>query len=94
MRGLLITLLILVSSFYTITPTLALGADDTMNAWKHSSEKERSELLNELFKNRTFEKGGLLKCMDQTSETPGHTDLSIGDVAKVCASAGNAEQPV
>ncbi len=94
MRGLLITLLILVSLYNTSTSALALGADDTMNAWKHSSEKERSELLNQLFKDRTFEKSGLLKCMDETSKTPGHTDLSIGDVAKVCASAGNVDQPV
>ncbi len=93
MPRLLITI-ILLSSSAMITPASALQADDTMNAWKHSSETERSELLKQLLGDRDAGNAGLLKCMDETSKTPGHMDLAIGDVAKVCASAGNAEQPV
>lgn len=93
MRRLLVTI-ILLSVFAVIMPAFALQADDTMNAWKHSSEKEHSELLKQLFGDKDAGNAGLLKCMDETSKTPGHTDLSIGDVAKVCASAGNTDQPV
>ncbi len=93
MRRLLVTI-ILLSVSAMITPAFALQADDTMNAWKHSSEKEHSELLKQLFGNRSAGNAGLLKCMDETSNTPGHTDLNIGDVAKVCASAGKTDQPV
>ena len=93
MRRLLITT-ILLSSSAMIAPAFALQADDTMAAWKHSTETERSEFLRQLFGEKDAGSAGLLKCMDETSKTPGHTDLAIGDVAKVCASAGKAEQPV
>lgn len=84
----------LLSWFTVATPAFALNADDTMSSWKHASEKERSELLKQVLGERYGDDARILRCMDETSKTPGHTDLNIADVAKVCASAGNTEQPV
>ena len=92
MRRFLVTTFLLSAYFMIITPASALQADDTMNAWRQASEKERSELLKQLYGGA--EKAGLRRCMDETSRTPGHIDLAIADVAKACASAGNADQPV
>ena len=85
---------VLLPWFSATAPAFALNADDTMSVWKHSSERERSELLKQVLGERYGDDARILKCMDETSKTPGHTDLNIADVAKVCASAGNTEQPV
>lgn len=82
----------LLSASAVNAPAFALQSGDTMSAWTQASEAERSELLKQLFGDR--EKAGLRTCMDETSRTPGHAELAIGEVAKVCASAGNAGQPV
>lgn len=90
MRRVLITILLL-SSSAAVAPAFALQTDDVMSAWKASSEKERSDLLKQLFGDRESENARIRQCMDETSKIPGHTDLNIGDVAKVCATAGAGE---
>ena len=92
MRRFLITIMLLSAYAMNITPASALQADDTMSAWRQASDKERSELLKQL--DGGAEKAGLRRCMDETSKTPGHVDLAIAEVAKACAAAGNADQPV
>ena len=77
-----------------VAPAFALEATDTMAAWKHASDKDRLNLLEQLLGNREAVSAGVIKCMDETSKTPGHSDLQVGDVAKVCASTRNDEQPV
>ena len=92
MRRLLITFVML-SSAAVVTPASALQANDTMNAWKSSSEKDRAELLEQIL-GKDAASAAIAKCMNETSKTPGHTDLQIDEVAKVCASSGKAERPV
>ena len=93
MRRLLITIVML--SFPAMTaPAFALQASDSMKVWKSSSDKERSELLEQILGKAGAQRAGVTKCMNETSQTPGHSDLPIGEVAKVCASSRNAEQPV
>lgn len=92
MRTLLLLSALLVSC--AATPVLALDAEDTMQAWKSASDKERTELLEALLGKERAGSGKVLRCMTDTSKTPGHADLPIGEVAKVCASPGNGEQPV
>ena len=93
MRRLLITIVML-SSAATVTPAFALQASDTMVAWKTASDKDRSELLEQILGKQTAASAGITKCMNETSMAPGHSDLPIGEVAKVCASSGKADQPV
>ncbi len=69
-------------------PALALEASDTMKAWKNASDKDRSELLEQVIGKDAAQSAGVAKCMNETSATPGHSDLPIGEVAKVCASSG------
>ena len=75
-----------------IAPAAALQGSDTMSAWRAASDKERSEILDRLpgIKN----KPALRRCMDETSSVPGHADLAIAEVEKVCAASGDAGQPV
>lgn len=93
MRGLLNTV-VLLSAIGATAPASALQADDTMAAWKRSSEGERAELLGRLLGGRGAPDGRLLACMDETAEAPGHSGLSIRDVAKACESDRGAGQPV
>ena len=93
MRRLLVTVVML-SSAAMLGPALALEASDTMKAWKNASDKDRSELLEQVIGKDAAQSAGVAKCMNETSVTPGHSDLPIGEVAKVCASSGKSEQPV
>ena len=91
MRRLLITVVLLSSA---AMPAFALQASDSMKVWKTSSDKERAELLEQILGKDGAQSAGVTKCMNETSQTPGHSDLPIGEVAKVCASSGKSEQPV
>lgn len=91
MRRLLITVVMLSSM---TAPAFALQASDSMKVWKTSSDKERAELLEQILGKDGAQSAGVTRCMNETSQTPGHSDLPIGEVAKVCASSRNAEQPV
>lgn len=81
------------SSWATLSPALALSANDTMSAWKGASDKERSGLLDEVL-GKGAGTGKVLQCMDETSKVSGHGDLPIAEVAKACASPKNGDQPV
>ena len=81
-------------SMAMVLPALALQAEDSMRVWKNTPSKERNELLEQILGKEQAGRASVLKCMDETSTTPGHSDLPIGEVAKVCATAGKSEQPV
>ena len=92
MRSFLLSLAVF--STIAITPAFALQADDTMQAWKGASDRERADLLKQLLGDQSSGNPRLSRCMTETSATPGHANLPIGEVAKACASAGKSEQPV
>ena len=77
-------------------PASALQANDTMTSWKHSTAKERTSLLERLLGTPSgdAQNVNILKCLDETSNIPAHTDLQIAEVMKACRSPGNAGQPV
>lgn len=87
MRRVLLMISVLLS-FAPAAPASALEADDSMQAWKHASEAERSALLKKL----GFEGANVARCVDEASAIPGHSELPISEVAKACAS--QADQPV
>ena len=89
-----VLILVLLSTSAAVGPACAIEADDAMTVWRHASEKDRSALLDQILGKEAAASAGVARCMDETSKTPGHADLKTSEVAKVCASAGNAEQPV
>lgn len=91
MRRVLIAAVLLWSPVL-IAPASALQADDTMSTWKNASDADRAELLKRL-PNGT-DKPAIRRCMDETSSVPGHADLAIAEVAKICAKSEGAGQPV
>lgn len=93
MRSFLLLSALLLSGA-TLTPALALDAGDTMQAWKSATNEERAALLEALLGKGAAANAKVARCMTDTSNTPGHSDLPIGEVAKVCAASGNDEQPV
>lgn len=93
MRTLVLASALLLSSAM-IAPAFALEAGDTMQAWKHSTGPERSALLEKILGKEIAGNAKVARCMDETATTPGHTDLRIDEVAKVCAMPGNLGQPV
>ena len=78
----------------TPSAAFALQADDTMQAWKTASSDERAHLLEEILGRAAAARTATSRCMNETSMTPGHADLSIGEVAKVCAMPSKTDQPV
>lgn len=95
MRRLLVTILTL-SLAAVFAPASALQANDTMTSWKQSSAAARSKLLELLLGKPSgdAETASILKCLNETSNIPAHTDLQIADVVKACRSSEDAGQPV
>ena len=94
LRFLITIIMVLVSA--VLAPASALRANDTMESWKSSSVEERAALLESLLgkRSRDAESANILKCLNETSDIPAHTDLQITDVVKACGSPKNAGQPV
>lgn len=95
MSRLLVTITML-SLSVVFAPASALQGNDTMKSWKNSSATERSKLLGRLLGKSPgdAETTNILKCLNETSGIPAHTDLHIADVVKACSSPENAGQPV
>ena len=74
-----------------IVPAFALQANDTMQAWKNASAKDRADFLKQTITNEAI-RDKVSRCITDASGITGHGALPIGEVAKACATAG--DQPV
>lgn len=74
-----------------VAPACALQANDTMQAWKNASAKERADFLKQTIPNEAI-RDKVSRCITDAASITGHGALPIGEVAKACATAG--DQPV
>lgn len=84
-RGLALWLL----AFVCASQADALERNDTMSGWLHSSDADRSNLLDKLqatgSKPRQANRARVMDCMNAAAEVAGHGELRIGDVAEACS---------
>lgn len=72
----------------------ALQANDTMKSWKTSAPEERATLLDQFLGKQSYNAAEIIKCLNETSEISGHSELQIAEVVKFCTSSERREQPV